>query len=60
MAKVRNMQWWSVEYGLIGGLKTAKIYGAGLLSSIGESEWCMSDSVKNYPTLLMSLIWVLT
>jgi phenylalanine-4-hydroxylase len=49
MAKVRNMQWWSVEYGLIGGLETAKIYGAGLLSSIGESEWCMSDSVKKLP-----------
>lgn len=49
MAKVRNMQWWSVEYGLIGGLETAKIYGAGLLSSIGESKWCMSDSVKKLP-----------
>jgi phenylalanine-4-hydroxylase len=49
MAKVRNMQWWSVEYGLVGGLETAKIYGAGLLSSIGESEWCMSDSVKKLP-----------
>ena len=52
MAKIRNMQWWSVEYGLIGNIKSSKIYGAGLLSSIGESEWCMSDSVKKLPYTL--------
>ena len=43
------MQWWSVEYGLIGPMNNPKIYGAGLLSSIGESEWCMSDKVKKIP-----------
>ena len=46
MSKIRNLHWWTVEYGLVGTLKNPKIYGAGLLSSIGESEWCMSDSVK--------------
>lgn len=49
MAQIRNMQWWSVEYGLIGPMNNPKIYGAGLLSSIGESEWCMSDKVKKIP-----------
>lgn len=49
MAQIRNMQWWSVEYGLIGPMNDPKIYGAGLLSSIGESEWCMSDKVKKIP-----------
>lgn len=49
MAQIRNMQWWSVEYGLIGAMDNPKIYGAGLLSSIGESEWCMSNSVKKIP-----------
>jgi phenylalanine-4-hydroxylase len=49
MAKIRNIQWWSVEYGLIGELDKPKIYGAGLLSSIGESEWCMRDDVKKLP-----------
>ena len=34
MAGIRNMHWWTVEYGLIGTLKNTKIYGAGLLSSI--------------------------
>ena len=49
MSKIRNLHWWTVEYGLVGDLKNPKIYGAGLLSSIGESEWCMSDSVKKEP-----------
>ena len=46
MAKIRNLHWWTVEYGLIGTLENPKIYGAGLLSSIGESKWCMSEGVE--------------
>lgn len=49
MALIRNLHWWTVEYGLIGSLENPKIYGAGLLSSIGESRWCMSDQVKKIP-----------
>lgn len=46
---IRNLHWWTVEYGLIGTLEDPKIYGAGLLSSIGESAWCMRDEVKKLP-----------
>src|SRR6056297_1455249 len=46
MAQIRNLHWWTVEYGLIGTLENPKIYGAGLLSSIGESAWCMTNKVK--------------
>lgn len=49
MSMIRNLHWWSVEYGLIGTLENPKIYGAGLLSSIGESKSCMSDNVKKLP-----------
>jgi phenylalanine-4-hydroxylase len=49
MALIRNLHWWTVEYGLIGTLEDPKIYGAGLLSSIGESEWCMTDNVEKLP-----------
>lgn len=49
MAQIRNLHWWTVEYGLIGTIDNPKIYGAGLLSSIGESEWCMTDNVKKLP-----------
>ncbi|WP_378186591.1 aromatic amino acid hydroxylase [Aquimarina sp. W85] len=49
MALLRNLHWWTVEYGLIGTVENPKIYGAGLLSSIGESEWCMTDKVQKLP-----------
>src|SRR5450432_2581683 len=37
MALLSRFHWWTVEYGLIGPMDNPKIYGAGLLSSIGES-----------------------
>ena len=46
MALLSRLQWWTVEYGLIGNIQNPKIYGAGLLSSIGESVSCMKPSVK--------------
>ncbi len=49
MAQIRNLHWWTVEYGLIGSLDNPKIYGAGLLSSIGESAWCLKPEVKKRP-----------
>ena len=49
MAQIRNLHWWTVEYGLIGSLEQPKIYGAGLLSSIGESAWCLTDAVDKRP-----------
>ena len=49
MAQIRNLHWWTVEYGLIGTSENPKLYGAGLLSSIGESKWCLSDEVKKIP-----------
>ena len=49
MAQIRNLHWWTVEYGLIGELSNPKIYGAGLLSSIGESELCLKEAVRKIP-----------
>ncbi|MDT8416628.1 MAG: aromatic amino acid hydroxylase [Lutibacter sp.] len=49
MAQIRNLHWWTVEYGLIGTLENPKIYGAGLLSSIGESKKCLTNVVKKVP-----------
>lgn len=46
---IRNLHWWTVEYGMVGTVEDPKIYGAGLLSSIGESEWCMKNEVKKIP-----------
>lgn len=47
-----RMNWWTAEYGLIGDMKNPKIFGAGLLSSVGESRFCLSDKVKKIPLSL--------
>ncbi|MCO5950142.1 aromatic amino acid hydroxylase [Mucilaginibacter flavidus] len=49
MALLSRLHWWTVEYGLIGTLENPKIYGAGLLSSIGESSSCMDCGIKKIP-----------
>ncbi|MGH8101979.1 MAG: aromatic amino acid hydroxylase, partial [Chthoniobacterales bacterium] len=49
MALLSRLHWWTVEYGLIGPLENPKIYGAGLLSSIGESVSCLEADVKKIP-----------
>src|SRR3954452_8557816 len=46
MPLLSRLHWWTVEYGLIGSLEHPKIYGAGLLSSIGESVSCLESNVK--------------
>lgn len=46
MALIRNLHWWTVEYGLIGTVDDFKLYGAGLLSSIGEGMSCLGAHVK--------------
>jgi phenylalanine-4-hydroxylase len=49
MALLSRLHWWTVEYGLIGSMDNPKIYGAGLLSSIGESVSCLEANVKKIP-----------
>lgn len=44
-----RMNWWTVEYGLVGSMENPKIYGAGLLSSVGESFNCLKPAVEKVP-----------
>jgi phenylalanine-4-hydroxylase len=46
MSLIRNLHWWTVEYGLVGNMNNPKIYGAGLLSSIGESKSALKYDVN--------------
>jgi phenylalanine-4-hydroxylase len=48
-AYLARLHWWTVEYGLIGKPNDFKIYGAGILSSVGESEACLSPTVEKIP-----------
>ncbi|MFJ7725011.1 aromatic amino acid hydroxylase [Neobacillus sp. NPDC097160] len=47
--QVSRLFWWTVEYGLIGEVVNPKIYGAGLLSSVGESQSCLKEDVRKIP-----------
>lgn len=51
-SQLSRMNWWTAEYGLVGDIQKPKIYGAGLLSSVGESKWCLSEKVKKIPLTL--------
>lgn len=48
-AKLSRLHWWTVEYGLYGTPENFSIYGAGLLSSVGESQACLKPKVKKIP-----------
>jgi phenylalanine-4-hydroxylase len=49
MARLTRLHWWTVEYGLIGLPAAPKLYGAGLLSSIGEATYALTDAVRRIP-----------
>ena len=42
-ALLARLHWWTVEYGLVGDLHNYQLFGAGLLSSLGESTHCLDD-----------------
>lgn len=54
-AYLGRMNWWTAEYGLIGDVNEPKIFGAGLLSSVGESKECLKPKVKKF--LSPFIVW---
>lgn len=55
-ALLARLHWWTVEYGLVGNLNDYAIFGAGLLSSLGESQSCLNDEhVKKIPLTVNSI-----
>ena len=48
-ARLSRLYWWTSEYGLVGRTDDYKLYGAGLLSSLGESHSCHDPSVRKLP-----------
>jgi phenylalanine-4-hydroxylase len=47
--RASRLYWWTAEYGLVGRLEAPRIYGAGLLSSIGEAVHCLGPEVERLP-----------
>jgi phenylalanine-4-hydroxylase len=50
--RASRLYWWTAEYGLVGSPEDPRIYGAGLLSSVGESERCLGPQVERVPLSL--------
>jgi phenylalanine-4-hydroxylase len=48
-SRASRLYWWTAEYGLCGPLDAPQIYGAGLLSSIGEAVHCLGGDVERVP-----------
>ena len=47
--RASRLYWWTAEYGLVGSPEDPKLYGAGLLSSIGEAAHCLTPEVAKLP-----------
>lgn len=48
-ARLARLYWWTVEYGLVGTPEDFRLYGAGLLSSLGEGHFCHEPRVLKLP-----------
>ncbi|MEO1037640.1 MAG: aromatic amino acid hydroxylase [Pseudomonadota bacterium] len=55
-ALLARLHWWTVEYGLVGSTDDYRIFGAGLLSSLGESVNCLNDASVNKLPLTVDAI----
>jgi len=43
-----RLNWWTIEFGLIRSAEGLKIYGAGLLSSFSEAQYCLDDDSAHH------------
>jgi phenylalanine-4-hydroxylase len=46
LVKLQRIYWFTVEFGLIKSKEGLRIYGSGILSSVGEVLYSLSDKVK--------------
>lgn len=46
---ISRIYWFTVEFGLIHGQGGVRIYGAGILSSAGETKFCLSEKATHIP-----------
>ena len=51
-----RLYWFTVEFGLIKRNNEMKIYGGGILSSIGETDWCLSHEPERHHLKLLDAL----
>ena len=49
IAQISRLYWYTVEFGLIKEDNQLKIYGGGILSSVGESKYCLRPDIPKKP-----------
>ena len=47
--RLAAIYWFTIEFGVCQEADGIKAYGAGILSSVGELEYCKTDVPKLYP-----------
>ena len=47
LANLTRLYWYTVEFGLIDTPEGLRIYGSGIVSSKGESVYCLRDAAPN-------------
>lgn len=53
---ISRIYWYTVEFGLIQYPDALKIYGAGILSSIGETKYCLGEIPQRVPYNVYDII----
>ncbi len=53
---IARVYWYTIEFGLVKENKQVKIYGAGILSSIGETEYSLSSAAVHVPFQINEVI----
>lgn len=51
-----RLYWYTIEFGLVQEKHELKIYGAGILSSIGETNYCLSNEANRIPFNLEEIL----
>jgi len=47
--RLASIYWFTIEFGMCKEGDQLKAYGAGILSSMGELEYCVTDEPKHFP-----------
>ncbi|MFN8347821.1 MAG: phenylalanine 4-monooxygenase [Spirosomataceae bacterium] len=56
IVQIGRLYWYTVEFGLIQEAGQLKIYGGGILSSAGESHYCLDEAVPKLPFDVRTLL----